>query len=135
VRKNLSGKTEYCRHTRNTAVGKRGVNKAERKAPLPNEDEPAYKHRKKKTKSPPKPWLIEVDFGLFGRGWELFSSYETKEQRDQALQKHKLKCASIQFRAIDPIVVVQSQNSVQGAGTVPAEELGDIVRKPPSERA
>ncbi len=112
MRKNLSGKTEWCKHTRNAATGKRGVNKLERRAPLPEQDEPAYKHRRRKRKRKPTPWLIEVKFGLFSRDWELWSSYETKEQRDQVLRKQQRKFPdlhTVKFRAVDPIVAVSKK--------------------------
>lgn len=112
MRKNLSGKTEFCKHTRNTALGKRGTNKLERKTPLPNQDEPAFKSRRRKRKEKPRPWLIEWKCGFLSKDWELFSSFEKKEDRDHQLEKNRRmfpEDASVKFRAVDPIVAKETK--------------------------
>lgn len=105
MRKNLSGKTDWVAHTRNSAWGKRGVNKRERQAPLPDQDEPAFRH-KKKAKKVKKPWKIHMKFsrfGRFGHGWMLFGSYETQKQRDEALARMQSgKRLWAEYKAVDP---------------------------------
>jgi hypothetical protein len=105
MHKNLSGKTEWASHTRNTAKGKRGVNKAERKVQVPSEDEPAFKRRKKR-KRVAKPWKIEM-LSTWNRRWFSYSEHETVEQRDAALAKAKRTYAALglrktMFRTVDP---------------------------------
>lgn len=102
MRKNMSGKTDWVTHTRNSACGKRGVNKRERQAPLPDQDEPAFRHRKK-TKKVKKPWKIHMKFSILGLGWMLFGSYETKKQRDDALTRIQSgKRIWAEYKAVDP---------------------------------
>lgn len=114
MRKNLSGKTEFCKHTKNTARGRRGVNKLERQAPLPDPDQPAWKPRRRR-KQKPRPWLIEWKCGFLSKDWELFSSFETKELRDNALAKQLRKfqpsdnVVGVKFVAVDPIVAKQTR--------------------------
>ncbi len=106
MRKNLSGKTEFCKHTRNSQKNKRGVNKAERKAPLPNEDEPAAKHRKKSLK-PKQKLRFHTEFRSL-HGWVRWSSHTSESARDRELAS-KLRTiigydkqnGSPRFRAID----------------------------------
>ena len=66
------------------------MNKRERKAPLPSQDQPAFKHRKK-AKKDRKPYKIEVQYhipgisGISSSKWFTCHSYASEESRDQAL--------------------------------------------------
>jgi len=100
MHKTLSGKTEWAKHTRNTAWGKRGVSKRERRVPLPDEDQPAVVSTRKRRKVR-KPFMLEWRFkmGERWRAWGVYRSYETAEQRDQAMAKLAGKSREwLQFR-------------------------------------
>jgi hypothetical protein len=90
MRKNISGKSHgWAKHSRNVAVGKRGVNKRQRQTPLPDIDEPAAKPKKKasREKRSERPYFIEFQRHWPVTRWVPWASYETAEQRDKMLAK------------------------------------------------
>lgn len=105
MRKNLSGKTELANHTRNTSRGKRGVNKAERRVPVPSDDEPAFRHKKKRKRdTTPKPFVIEW-YVFYAKRWDVWSRHATAAERDSALAKARRGSLGLgspeMFRAVD----------------------------------
>lgn len=113
MRKNLSGKTEWVKHTRNTSKGRRGVNRAERAAArdliagrVPEDSAPKVSRPKRK-----KRWGIECRFvsvasGLPVSAWMHHDWYPTKAERDQALKsmssrEERVTRARREYRAVE----------------------------------
>lgn len=96
MRKDESGVNEWCRHTRNTAVGKRGVNKRNRRAAIPTEgvNTPVSKPTR-------KPFGIEYRYPRM-KGWSPRGWYTTAARRDRALADLVKKARfGVQYRSIE----------------------------------
>ena len=103
MRKTLAGKTDWCKHTRNSSRGRRGTNRLERIAAR-NHIEGRVSESVKGKRDLPKHKRHGIEMRYIGKttflpkGWRTWKWYPTEKGRDQAMRQLQSKTGREVYR-------------------------------------